>query len=145
MARPKRLSASDHGRAMTWEDFLRALGRDGYQFEYIDGKVYVWTTPEVPYHCVVMWLLNTLLDYSKMRPDGSNVAGTCGCVFVPDPPTTSITLPDVVAYSDYPHHLPLGEVRYQDLKPTLVAEIVTPDDPDKDLVRNVELYESVPS
>jgi Uma2 family endonuclease len=41
--------------------------------------------------------------------------------------------------------LDLREVRWQDVSPLLVGEILSLDDPDKDLVRNVQLYLQVPS
>lgn len=45
----------------------------------------------------------------------------------------------------WPHHLPVRERRWQDIRPVLVVEVLYDDDPDKDLVRNVELYLQVPS
>ena len=40
---------------------------------------------------------------------------------------------------------PIRSVRWQDVSPILVVEVLSLDDPDKDLVRNVELYSQVPS
>ena len=53
--------------------------------------------------------------------------------------------PDVTAYRDFPLHLPFRSVRWEDVSPILVVEVLSHDDPDKDLVRNVELYLQVPS
>jgi Uma2 family endonuclease len=41
--------------------------------------------------------------------------------------------------------LPIAEIRWQNVSPFLVGEVLSLDDPDKDLVRNVELYHQVPT
>src|SRR5438093_1469578 len=53
--------------------------------------------------------------------------------------------PDWTAFRDYPRRLPINRVRWEDLVRILVVEIVSPNDPYKDLVRNLELYLQVPS
>src|SRR5262249_263951 len=53
--------------------------------------------------------------------------------------------PDVAAYCNFPLDHPLDSVRWQDVSPLLVVEVLSLDDPDKDLVRNVDLYLQVPS
>lgn len=51
--------------------------------------------------------------------------------------------PDLAAYCNYP---PRGEkFNWEDVSPLLVAEILSPDNSQKDLVRNTELYLQVPS
>ena len=57
----------------------------------------------------------------------------------------TIPEPDVAAYRDFPIHLPSEEVRWEEVSPILVAEVLSAEDPDKDLVRNVDLYFQVPS
>src|SRR4029077_5550260 len=52
--------------------------------------------------------------------------------------------PDLAAYADYPLGTPLNELRWQELPPILVVEVMT-GGRYKDLVRNVELYLLVPS
>src|SRR5262249_6358834 len=61
-------------------------------------------------------------------------------VFVPDGPAVTAPEPDVAAYRNYPADLPIAQRRWQDVTPFLVAEVVSEDSADKDLVRNVELY-----
>ena len=64
---------------------------------------------------------------------------------MPGRPDVTNPEPDVAAYRKFPLHRPTGEVRWQDVSPILVAEVLSVDDPDKDLVRNVDLYLQVPS
>ena len=53
--------------------------------------------------------------------------------------------PDLAAYRGFPLEKDWRAVQWQDVSPLIVGEIVSPDDPDKDHVRNVELYRLVPS
>jgi Uma2 family endonuclease len=62
-------------------------------------------------------------------------------------PAGSVTCPepDLAAYCDYPLDAAFDAVRWEDISPLLVAEILSPDNVEKDLVRNVELYWQVQS
>jgi Uma2 family endonuclease len=66
-------------------------------------------------------------------------------VFLPDRPEATQPQPDVAAYQDFPVDQPIRDVQWQDVSPALVVEVVSEDDLEKDLERNVELYEQVPS
>src|SRR5262249_24387259 len=66
-------------------------------------------------------------------------------VFVPEMDETTAPEPELAGYHDFPLHLPIRLRRWQDVSPILVAEVVSEEDPDKDLIRNVELYEDVRS
>jgi Uma2 family endonuclease len=66
-------------------------------------------------------------------------------VFIPDRPDATVPEPDVAAYHDFPHDTPLRNLRWEDVSPILVVEVLDEDNPDKDLDRNVKLYRQVPS
>jgi Uma2 family endonuclease len=53
--------------------------------------------------------------------------------------------PDLIAFQDYPLDEPIRDVRWEDLAPVLVIEILSEDTADKDLERNVELYVEISS
>lgn len=140
-----KLGPADHGRPMTLEEFYAGDYQEGYQYELIDGKLYVSPLPNLPQGRAEHWLFLKLLRYSDARPEIINfVYGKCR-VFVPGRPGVTNPEPDVTAYKNYPLDLPMDEVRWQDVSPILVVEVLSLDDPDKDLVRNVELYGLVPS
>jgi Uma2 family endonuclease len=139
------LGPRDHGRSIAVEEFETARGHDGYSYELIDGKVYVSPKPNLPHDRLLKWLERLVDSYSQTRPDVINYVTTHARVFVPERPDVTAPEPDLAAYKDFPFQVPVEESRWQDVSPVLVAEIVSDEDPEKDLVRNVELYAQVPS
>jgi Uma2 family endonuclease len=140
-----KLTPRDQGRPLTREEFEAAQGVEGYRYELIDGKVYVSPTPQLAHDCIVQWIRDLLHIYRWDHAEVINyISGHAG-VPVPDRPKATVLEPDLAAYRDYPLRLPVRQRRRENISPILVAEVVSEDDPDKDLVRNVELYEQVPS
>jgi Uma2 family endonuclease len=139
------LSPTDHGRPMTRQEFEAARGQEGYRYELIEGKVYVCPTPNLPHDIIRDWLLDVLKDYGRARPDILNYVSPQARVYVPGREEATNPEPDLAAYSDFPRHLLIREQSWENISPILVAEVVSEDDPGKDLERNVELYAQVPS
>lgn len=139
------LTPADHGRPMSEEDFDHARGQEGSRYELIDGRVYVSPQPDLPHDRISEWLDGQLDGYRREHPEVVNYISLHARVYVPDRPETTNPEPDLAGFQDFPKHLPLGEINWRDISPILVAEIISEDDPDKDLVRNVELYQDVPS
>lgn len=141
----KKFGPADHGRPMALDEFMAADYVEGYQYELIDGKLYVSPQPNLPENVVEEWLSFKLNVYAKRHPDVINYVSNKARVFVPGREDVTNPEPDVAAYRRFPLHRPLDELRWQDVSPVLVVEILSAEDPDKDLVRNVELYLQVPS
>lgn len=139
------LGPADHGRPMTREEFESARGQEGYRYELIEGKVYVSPVPDLPHDRICEWLDGLLDGFSRDHPDVLNYITGKGRVFVPGEEEATSPEPDLTAYRGFPHHLPFAEVNWRDISPILVVEVVSEDDPEKDLTRNVTLYEQVPS
>lgn len=145
MATILKIGPADHGRPMALDEFLTSSAREGYHYELIDGKLYVSPLPNLPEDRVEGWLFLKVKLYARDHPEVINYVTNKARVFVPGRLRTTCPEPDLAAYSDFPLHLPFRELRWQDVSPILVAEILSHDDPDKDLVRNVDLYLQVPS
>lgn len=145
MATIVRLGPADHGRPMSIDEFEAGDYEEGYQYELIDGELYVTPLPNAPQGINEHWLFTKLFLYALEHPEVINfVYGKCR-VFVPGRRKTTCPEPDVSAYCDFPVQLPPAQVRWQDVSPILVVEVLSADDPDKDLVRNVSLYLQVAS
>jgi Uma2 family endonuclease len=140
-----KLGPTDHGREMSLEEFDTCQDEDGYRSEIIDGRVYVTTLPDLPHESIGIWLFTELLLYSRAHPEIINFVTPASRVFVSTRPKATVPQPDIAAYHDFPHHLPLRERNWRNVSPILLVEIISEDDPRKDLVRNVELYLETPS
>jgi Uma2 family endonuclease len=144
MAAVVKIGPADHGRAMTLEELDAGDQEQGYKYELIDGKLYVSPEPDFPEGVLEEWIGNKLREYKGQRPDVINFVSPKARVFVPGRAGETVPEQDLTAY----HDLPLEhweEIDWQEVSPILVVEILTGDDPAKDLVRNVELYFLVPT
>ncbi len=140
------LGPADHGRLVPYEEFESAPWEEGYRYELINGRLYLSPVPELPHEVHVQWNLRALNDYASHYPEVINFVCTAARVHIPEQPRRTSAQPDIAAYHDFPMKLLRKRpINWRDINPRLVAEIVSEDDPDKDLVRNVGLYEAVPS
>jgi Uma2 family endonuclease len=145
MATGIKIGPSSHGRPMSWEEFIHGDYEEGFRYELIDGKLYASPYPNLPEDFVHDWLKDKLKAYARANPKVINHVTGPGRVFVSGRQEITAPEPDILAYRDFPRHLRVREMRWQDVSPLLVCEILSAEDPDKDLVRNVELYWLVPS
>jgi Uma2 family endonuclease len=141
----KELGPADHGRELTWEEFAHTPWQDGYYYELIDGRLYVAPAANLPHDRVVRWIDRALCTYSDACPSVINYVSLGARVFVPNQPKVTCPQPDLAAYHDFPFHTPYQQVHWRQVSPILVVEVLSPDNPEKDLDRNVRLYRQVPS
>jgi Uma2 family endonuclease len=134
------LGPADHGRPMTRAEFEVARGQEGYHYELIEGKVYVSPVPDLPHDRILEWLYDRLHDYTRAHPEILNYVTARALIILPERDAATNPEPDLAAYRDFPRHRSLREVAWDDVPPLLVAEVVSEDDPEKDLDRNVALY-----
>jgi Uma2 family endonuclease len=140
-----RIGPADHGRPVTVEEFEAAQDEEGYSSELIDGRLYVSPAAELPHDRITRWILKILNEYADKHAEVLNYVTGHARVPIPGRVRPSQAQPDVTAYHDFPLHLPIRSVKWRDISPVLVVEVVSEDNPEKDLVRNVDIYECVPS
>lgn len=140
-----KLGPADHGRPVSLDDYEAADFEPGHQYEIIDGRVYVSPLPSLPENRLERWLDRKLSRYAEDHPEVFNYVTVKGRVFVDEREGATVPEPDIAAFRDLDPDADLEAVRWQDLAPVLVCEVLVESDPDKDLVRNVELYFEVPS
>lgn len=134
------LTPADHGREIDPDEFDAADGEEGHHYEIIDGRISVSPSPNAPHNALLMWLLFKLRDFSQEFPSVLNFVTTDSRVYLPNRRATTCPEPDIAAYENYPLHLPRSRRHWRTIHPVLVAEVVSPDTPEKDVERNVELY-----
>jgi len=140
-----RFNAADHGRRITVEEAEFAEYEEGHKYEIIDGRITVSPIANFPEHILERWLRRKLESYSDEHLDVMNLVVNKSRVFVPEQPELTVPEPDLACYHDFPLDAPFNEVRWKDVSPLIVAEILVDSDSDKDMVRNVDLYFQVPS
>ena len=145
MKTPFTLGPADHGRPLTLDEFLQSDYQEGYQYELIDARLYVVPMAEAP-EAVNEWcVFRRLFHYADAQPEVINFVYNKTRVFVPGHTEPTVVGPDIAAYHGFPLRGDRKALRWQDHNPILVVEVVSESDPDKDLVRNVDLYLEVPS
>jgi Uma2 family endonuclease len=145
MAKVPPIGPRDHGRCLTWEEYAKSAWEEGYIYELLDGRLYVTARHELPENRVEDWLADKLRGYEDDHPESINAVFGKACVFVPGRRDLTCLAPDQTAYRGFPHELPLKNLDWKDVSPILVLNVVAHADPEKDLVRNVDLYYQVPT
>lgn len=141
-----KLGPADHGRRMTREEYEAATGEEGYWYELIHGRVYVSPVPNMPHAGAQDWLYFLLRVYARQHREVITFVSTSSRVFVTDSDEdATIPEPDLAVFDDVPLGADLNSLRWEDYSPFLVVEVLSPDGADKDLNRNVDLYQQVPS
>jgi Uma2 family endonuclease len=140
-----KLGPLEHGRRLTLAEFDEAEYLPGFKYEIIDGRLYVSPAPNVPESYLEYWLYGELRRYADDHPDVLSYVTPKGRVFLPARVRATVPEPDIAAYAAFPHDLPLRQVRWQNLSPCLVAEVLVDGDFSKDMTRNPELYLRLPA
>jgi Uma2 family endonuclease len=140
-----KLGPTDHDRPLTLDDFESAEFEPGFKYEIIDGRLAVAPEANLTENVLEDWLYDKLKEYAKVCPAVINYVTNKARVFIPSRDADTCPEPDIAAYKHFPHDILLSELRWEDVSPILVAEVLVECDSAKDLVRNPGLYADVPS
>jgi len=140
-----KLGPLSHGRRLSLDAFDTAEYVPGFRYEIIDARLYVSPGPNFSENALETWLRRHLERYADDRPDVISYVATKGRVFLPGRARATVPEPDLAVYADVPWDRPVGDIRWEDLEPVLVAEVLVGGDMAKDLTRNPELYHAVRS
>jgi len=135
-----RIGPHDHGRELSYEQFLAGDYEEGYKYELIDGELYVSPQPNPPHDIVREYVHELLVLYKLQRRDVVKRLSSGSRVFVPRRRKTTCPEPDFAVYNDHP---PRRKLRWDQISPFIVVEVVSESDAEKDYERNVELYREV--
>ena len=141
-----KLGPRDHDRPLSREEYQSAEYQEGYRYELIHGRLYVSPLPRIPHDRTVRYIDRKLDDYSREHPEVMNMVSTAAEVHVPpespDADSDTYVQPDIAAYKDVPKR---HDLQWEDISPFLVVEVLSPNNPEKDLERNVVVYHQVPT
>ena len=142
MSTVTRLGPGDHGRELSFDEYMAGDYEEGWHYELIDGSLYVTPAPNYSHDWLEKLIFRSLQEYSSKHPDIIGHVTDKARVFVPGARRTTAPEPDIVAYRRVP---PGRRVDWREISPFIVAEILGHGSEDKDLERNVDLYLRVPS
>jgi Uma2 family endonuclease len=141
----KELGPEDDGLELSFEEYMAANYQEGYHYELIDERLYVSPHMNVPQAVVDHWLFFKLHYYEQAHPEVINYVASKALVRVPKRTKATVVGPSIVAYRNIPLERTWTDLQWTDISPLVVVEVLCIDDPEKDTVRNVELYLQVPS
>lgn len=141
-ARP-RFGPTDHGRRVTDRLATTAEYVEGFNYEVIDGRLYVSPRQTFAENWLEVWLYKALLLYSDRWSREIAYLTPKARVFVPDAVRTTAPEPDLTAYATFPDDR--SDATWEDVSPFLVVGILSENNIDKQLGRNPDLYLRVPS
>ena len=136
------LGPADHGKAISFEEYLAGDYEPGYHYEIIEGRLYVTPLPRFAHDWVEQYVVDRLKAYARNPSAAIRHVSNKARVFVPGVSNVTAPEPDIAGYRD---SLDSPYADWRDLSPLLVVEIVSGAEADKDFVRNVDLYGRVPS
>jgi Uma2 family endonuclease len=142
MATILKLTPKDHGRRVTPEEWETAEADSKlWKYEVIDGVIHVSPPPEMDHDGIADWLHDVFAAYRRSHPGVFNRISQHCAVRVPDRIDLTEPQPDFALYL-----LPEDTtgLRWRDVEPFLVVEIISERTEEKDTVRNVDLYVQVP-
>jgi Uma2 family endonuclease len=140
-----KLGPANHGRPLTWDEYIEGDYEGGYKYELVDGRLYVSALPNPPEDFLENWLYDLVKQYIQAHPEVVNHATNKARVFVEGREDITAVEPDIAAYHGFPRARALRGLKWDEVSPVLVVEILSPNHPEKDLERNVELYLGVRS
>src|SRR5262245_3256727 len=124
MATVTKIGPEDHGRPMTFDDYMAADYQEGYEYELIRGRLYV--SPKANRHQgrLETWIYKKVDAYSQDHPEVINYVTHAARVFISEEAEVTAPEPDVVAYQDFPVDQDLDEGGWEDCSPILVVEVL---------------------
>ena len=135
-----RLGPEDAGRALEHADFERAVLAPGPRYELVAGRLAVTPAPNRSHADVQDGVLYQLEEYARQQRTILKRVTASARVLTRALGAPTDVQPDVAAYREWP-----PGSSWDDVSPVLVVEVVSASDPDKDLVRNREIYLRVAS
>lgn len=140
-----RLTPEDHGRRVSVEEWETAEAHSKlWKYEVIDGVIQVTPPPGFGHEVIAEWLHERFAFYRRERPDVVHHVFQRLAVRVPGRTDLTEPQPDLGLYRLPPSDVPPEDVRWHEIQPFLVVEIISAGTEEKDTVRNVDLYRQVP-
>ncbi len=120
---------------ITYEDFMQLSRSSENRYEFIDGEVYMLTSPSYDHQCIVVEVLNVLSNYFKGRKCRPLTAPFDVTITIGD--NRNVVQPDIIVICDRENIDKEG--RYTGV-PTLVVEVLSRSTQKRDMLKKLNLY-----
>lgn len=120
---------------ISYEDFLKLSEQSEKRYEYIDGEVYLLTSPSYDHQAIIMEISNVFYNWFKGRKCRPLTAPYD--VTLVDDGRQNVVQPDIIVICDTENISENG--RYTGI-PTLVVEVLSESTQKKDMLKKLNLY-----
>ncbi len=120
---------------ISYEDFLKLSEESENRYEYIDGKVYLLTSPSYDHQNIIMEISNVLYNWFKGKKCRPLTAPFDVTLTVDG--SKNVVQPDIVVICDTEN---INEKRRYTGTPTMVVEVLSESTKQKDMLKKLNLY-----
>lgn len=121
---------------VTYEEFLKMVENSDLRYEYIDGEVYLLTSPVYSHQVSVVEILNVLYNWfkgKKCRP----LTSPFDVTLIKSKDNINVVQPDIIVICDTDKIDSSG--KYKGV-PTLAVEVLSRSTRSKDMLKKLDLY-----
>lgn len=120
---------------ITYEDYMQLAKASENRYEFIDGEVYMLTSPSYDHQCIIVEIINVLSNYFKGRKCRPLTAPFDVTITIDD--NRNVVQPDIIVICDRENVNKEG--RYAGI-PTLVVEVLSRSTQKIDMLKKLNLY-----
>lgn len=132
-------SSYKKNKHITFEEFLEICNNSDNRYEYIDGQIYLLSSPTTTHQRILMNLFAIFYDFFKQDKCTPMIA-PYDITLKKHEENINVVQPDIMVICDLEEKL--GEDDYYYGVPILVVEIISKSTRSKDYIRKLELYMS---
>lgn len=133
----KETAPSYDRKKVPYEKFLEIYENTEERYEYIDGEIYLLSSPKTSHQTVLLKLIEIFQNYFKGKKCTPMIA-PYDIKLERDENNKNIVQPDLMVICDLKEKL--GKDDYYKGVPTLIVEILSPSTRSKDIVKKLDLY-----
>jgi len=126
------------GKRVTYEEFLRITEDNEERYEYVDGEVYLLTSPGVKHQVILTNMMEVLLPWFKGKKCKVFAAPFDVTLENVEKESKNVVQPDILISCDY-YEKRNEKDRYTGI-PALVMEILSPQTRSRDHTRKLNVY-----
>jgi Uma2 family endonuclease len=120
---------------ISYEDFLKLTEASENRYEYIDGEVYLLSSPSYDHQSIIVEVLNTMYNYFKSKKCRPLTAPFDVTLTIDE--NTNVVQPDIIVICDTEK---INEKRRYTGIPALVMEVLSTSSQKNDMLKKLNLY-----